>query len=137
MNDDYKFVIDEEALQEEAESYIERRLTPDEIEEVFEAINEEWPWFIQERIAGVIAFADMLERNKGAESDAVHFDAYHRNENAYQFEFTLRGSFKTEKDAKQYAHHDFITEFDEWKIMRVDGKTATLVWSINIKEGNK
>jgi hypothetical protein len=41
-------------------------------------------------------------------------------------------SFKTEDDAKQYAHNDFITEYDEWKIIRVDGKTETVVWSINI-----
>jgi hypothetical protein len=127
-----EFLINEEMVQEEAASYVERELTNDELEEVFEAICEEWMWFVQDRIREVIDFNEMLERNKGAENEPVHFDAWHRNENAYQYDFKKLKSFKTEGDAKQYAHNDFITEYDEWKIIRVDGKTETVVWSINI-----
>jgi hypothetical protein len=127
-----EFLINEEMVQEEAASYVERELTNDELEEVFEAICEEWMWFVQDRIREVVDFNEMLERNKGAENEPVHFDAWHRNENAYQYDFKKLKSFKTEDDAKQYAHNDFITEYDEWKIIRVDGKTETVVWSINI-----
>jgi len=132
MESRYNFLFDEELVQGEAENCLDRQLTDDEIEEVFEAIYMEWDWFIQDRIREVIDFNEMLERNKGAENEPVHFDAWHRNVNAYQYDFKKLKSFKTEDDAKQYAHNDFITEYDEWKIVRVDGKTETVVWSINI-----
>jgi len=127
-----EFLINEEMVQEEAASYVERELTNDELEEVFEAICEEWMWFVQDRIREVIDFNAMLERNKGAENEPVHFDAWHCNENAYQYDFKKLKSFKTEDDAKRYVHNDFITEYDEWKIVRVDGKKETVAWSINI-----
>lgn len=127
-----EFLISEEMVQEEAASYVERELTNDELEDVFEAICEEWMWFVQDRVCEVINFNEMLERNKGAENESVHFDAWHRNENAYQPNFKRLRSFRTEADAKQYAQHDFITEYDEWRIVRVDDETETVVWSINI-----
>lgn len=132
MESRYNFLFDEELVQGEAENCLDRQLTDDEIEEVFEAIYMEWDWFLQDRIREVIDFNEMLERNKGAENEPIHFDAWHRNENAYQYDFKKLESFKTEDDAKQYAQNDSITEYDEWKIVRVDGEIETVVWSINI-----
>jgi len=132
MNEENKFVIDEELVQMEAQSCLERDLTSEELADVFEAICEEWIPFIQDRIRHVIDFNEMLERNKGAENEPVHFDAYHRNTNAYQFTFGLAGSFRNEADAREYIHHDFITEFDEWQIFRVDDAGKHEVWSVNV-----
>ncbi len=89
--------------------------------------------FVQDRIHYVIDFNEMLERNEGAESDPVRFEVYHRNENAYKPHFVNMGSFRTQKDASAFIHHDFITEYDEWQIFRVDGKEKREVWSINVK----
>ena len=134
MESRYSFLIDEELVQGEAENCLDRQLTDDEIEEVFEAIYMEWDWFVQDRINSVIDFNEMLERNKGAESEPIHFEVWYRNENAYQHDFKKLDLFKNEADAKQYAEHDFITEYDEWKIIRVEGETQTVVWSINTEK---
>ncbi len=127
-----KFLINEEMVQDEAETCIGRSLTKNENNQVFDAIQEDWMCFIQDKIHQVVDFNEMLERNKGAEKEPVHFDVYHRNKNAYRMEFVLAGSFKNEADARQYANYDFITEFDEWQIFRIDDGEKKEVWSINV-----
>jgi hypothetical protein len=135
MSENYsELIIDDELVQGEAEGYLERRLDDAELDAVFEAIFDDWSCFVQDKINQVLDFNEMLERNKGAENEPVRFDAWHRNENAYQPDFKKLRSFKTEADAEQYAHHNFITEYDEWKIVRVEGETETVVWSINIEK---
>lgn len=114
--------IDEEFLQVVADQILERELTKSELEDVNEATFEELGWFLQDRIRGVVDFDQMIERNKGAENSFPYYKVLHRNENAYQPEFKTAGVFKNEKDARQYVQHDIITEFDEWKVLRVDEK---------------
>jgi len=126
-----KYYIDKEAIQAEAESCLGRSLTEDEIAEVLEAVCDDVWMLIQDKICDVIEFNQLLERNSGAELHFPHFKAYHRNENAYQPEFSQVGCFKTEEDAQAFVHHDFITEFDEWKIFRIDEKEMREIWSIN------
>ncbi|SRR6266481_3473000 len=133
MEKENEFVITEELVRGEAENCLDRELTNKEMGEVFEAIQDEWAYFIQDRINEVIDFNKMLKRNKSAKTEPIHFDLYHRNKNAYKPQFELMGSFKSEADAREFAHHDFITEFDEWKLVRVFGSDETIIWAINIK----
>lgn len=128
-----KFLINEEMVQDEAKSCLDRQLTREEIDDVFYAITDEWMMFVQDRIHYVIDFNEMLERNRGAEAYPIRFEVYHRNENAYKPHFVNMGSFRAEDDARAYARHDFITEYDEWQIFRVEGNEKREVWSINIK----
>jgi len=127
------FVIEEELIQSEAESYLERELTAGELEEVTESIYENICDFLRDRIVDVVDFNELLERNKNAEQKPLHFDAWHRNENAYQPIFRRLRSFEREDDAREYVQHDFITLDDEWKIVRVENGTETMIWSINVK----
>lgn len=133
MNDKNEFLINEEMVAGEGEAMLDRELTDKEIKQVFEAIEETWIEFVQERIGYVDDFNDLLDRNKNADLEPVHFDTYHRNANAYQFQFELTDAFKTEKDAREYIKHSIVTEYDEWKIVRSENGRDTIVWSINVK----
>lgn len=115
-----KITIDENFIQTEAETILERQLTSDEYEEVYEAILEDLSELIQDNINDVIDFNELLERNKDADKALPHYKTYHRNENAYQPKFKVVGVFKTEEDARQFIYHDFVTEFDEWRLVVVN-----------------
>lgn len=128
-----KFLINEAMIQEEAENCLNRELTSEEINQVFEGICDEWMSFVQERILWVMDFNEILKRNVDADKERIHFDAYHRNKNAFEAEFTLMHSFKNEAEAHEYLSHFVFTEFDEWKICRVEGEKVEQVWSINVK----
>ena len=127
-----KITINKNFIQTEAETMLERKLTSDEYEEVYEAILEDLSELIQDNINDVIDFNEMLERNKDADKTFPHYKTYHRNENAYQPEFKVIGIFKNEEDARQFIHHDFITEFDEWRLVLVNkNNTVKEVHKIN------
>jgi hypothetical protein len=115
-----EIIINEEFIQEEVETVIERKLSPDEITEVGEVIMEKLSWVVQESVHEVIDFNEMMERNKNADKTRPHYKVYHRNENAFQLVFEQVGVFKNEKDARQFINHDIITEFDEWRVVLVD-----------------
>lgn len=112
--------IDKKFIQCEAENILGRKLNIREYEEVYETILESISEFIQDSIYKVIDFNELLERNKDAQNILPYYKVYHRNENAYKPEFKLSGAFKTEEDAREYIHHDIITEFDEWRLALVD-----------------
>src|SRR3989339_1212719 len=99
-------IIDEEFIQREAENTLKRKLSPDECEEVREAILEDLFALIQDKIYEVIDFNEMLERNKDADKAFPYYKTYHRNENAYQPEFKVVGVFKSEEDAREFISHD-------------------------------
>lgn len=132
-----ELIIDDDTVQQEAENCLERELTAEELDQVFETLYDGWVELVQDKIREVIDFKEMLERNKDASEQFPHFKVYHRNENAYQPEFSQASCFKTEEDARAYVHHDFITEFDEWKIFRVDGGEMREIWSINCDRPRK
>lgn len=113
-------IIGKDLIQTEAEISLERKLTPDEYEEVYETIIEGLSTLIQDSIDGVIDFNEMLERNKDANKIFPHYKTYHRNENAYQPEFKAIGTFKNEEDARMFIRYDFITQYDQWRLVRVD-----------------
>lgn len=125
-------VIDEELIQDEAETILDQQLSTDELEEVRDVILENVSEMVQDSIHYVIGFKEMLERNRKAERSFPHYQVSHRNENAFEPEFKISGTFKSLDDAKQYVHHDFITEFDEWKVVQVDkdGKESE-VYKVN------
>ncbi len=112
-------IIDKELIQEDAESLLDRQLTEEEFEDVHSAILERVSEIVHDGIHHVIDYNEMLERNKDAEKVLPHYKVLHRNENAYKPDFRVVGVFKNEKDAREYVHHDFTTEFDEWKVLLV------------------
>ena|SRR3989338_9237256 len=115
-----KIIIDEEFIQTEAENTLERKLTSNEYEQVFYAILEDLSCLIQDKIDDTIRFNEMLKRNKDASKTFPHYKTYHRNQNAFQREFKVVGIFNNEKDAREFINHDFITEFDEWRLVVVN-----------------
>ncbi|MCX6751929.1 MAG: hypothetical protein NTZ87_00270 [Candidatus Nomurabacteria bacterium] len=127
-----KITIDENFIQTEAKTMLERKLTSDEYEEVYEAILEDLSELIQDNIYDVIDFNEMLERNKDADKTFPYYKTYHRNENAYQPKFKVVGVFKKEEDARKFINRDFITEFDEWRLALVSkDNTEQEVYKIN------
>ena len=112
-------IIDENFIQQEAETMLGRKLTSDECEEVYEAILEDLSELIQDNISDVIDFNELLERNKNADKTFPYYKTYYRNENAYQPKFKVIGVFKKEEDARQFIHHDFIDKFCEWRLVLV------------------
>jgi hypothetical protein len=125
-------IIDEEFIQTEAENTLERKLTPSECEQVYYAILEDLSCLIQDKIDDTIRFNEMLKRNRDASKTFPHYKTYHRNENAYQLKFKVVGVFKSEEDAREFIHHDFITEFDEWRLVVVnDDNTEHDVYKIH------
>lgn len=117
-------IIDEEFVQTEAKNMLERKLTSDECEEVYETILGNLSELVQNKINEVIDFNEMLKRNKNAQKTLPHYKTLHRNENAYQPEFEVVGTFKTERDARKFINHDFITQFDEWRLVLVENDNS-------------
>lgn len=113
-------IISDELIQFEAETVLERKLTSDECEEVYEKIIEGLSPLIQDSIYEVIDFNEMLERNKDADKTFPHYKTYHRNEVAYQPKFKAIGTFKNEEDARMFIRNDVITQYDQWQLVRVD-----------------
>jgi hypothetical protein len=125
-------IIDEDFIQQEAETILERKLTSDECEEVYEAILGDLSELIQDNISDVIDFNELIERNKNADKTFPHYKTYYRNENAYQPKFKVIGVFKKEEDARQFIHHDFIDEFCEWRLVLVKkDNTEQEIYKIN------
>ena len=125
-------IIDKNFIQQEAETMLERKLTSDECEEVYEAILEDLSELIQDNISDVIDFNELFERNKNADKTFPHYKTYYRNENAYQPKFKVIGVFKKEEDARQFIHHDFIDEFCEWRLVLVKkDNTEQEIYKIN------
>ncbi|MEI8270291.1 MAG: hypothetical protein WCG45_02895 [bacterium] len=125
-------IIDEDFVQTEAILMLRRKLTTDELEEIYESILEDLSELIQDNIYDLIDFNELLERNKNADKTFPHYKTYYRNENAYQPNFKVIGVFKTEEDARQFIHHDFIDEFCEWRLVLVnEDNTEQEIYKIN------
>lgn len=125
-------IIEEELVQEEARAILNRKLSTTEYEEVTNVILENLGCYVQGKIDKVIEFNRLLKRNRGANKLFPHYTVYHRNINAYQPEFNQIAVFKNETDARDYIHYDFITEYDEWLVVRIDEKNKKKdVYKIN------
>jgi hypothetical protein len=119
------YAITDEFIQQEAEQEIDRQLTEAEMEQVVDCLyGDGWPIFefIRECINKTIELNELIEKSKCAEKTTPHFKLYHKNANAYQPNLTLNASFETLEETKKYLrlNWDFISEFDQWKITRVD-----------------
>ncbi|MEI6553740.1 MAG: hypothetical protein WCO09_04165, partial [bacterium] len=82
-------IIDEDFVQTEAILMLRRKLTTDELGEIYESILEDLSELIQDNISDVIDFNELLERNKNADKIFPHYKTYYRNENAYQPNFKV------------------------------------------------
>jgi len=120
-----------EWFQEEAEAFLERELTEDEFEDVRERVLGDLWMLIQDKIQEVIDYNDLLERNNHADAVLPHYQVLWKNENAYQKDYKVSRCFKSEDDAKQYIHSDFISEYDHYKIFLVDQGIEKEVYKIN------
>lgn len=128
----WPITIDEDYVQSEAKEQFDRELSEEEYEEVYYALLDNLCEFTRDAMIDVVDFHEMLERNKGAEKAFPHFVVYHRNINAYQPEFKRGQAFTNEADAKEYIHYDYVSEFDEWRVMQVDRDGAEVeVYRVN------
>lgn len=119
------YAITDELIQQEAEQEIDRELSEVELEQVIDCIySDNLPIFdfIRECINKTIELNELIEKNKRAEKVIPHFKLYHKNSNAYQPNLTFCAAFETLEETKRYLHlnWDFISEFDQWKITKVD-----------------
>ncbi len=116
-------VIDQ-FIQQEADGLLERDLTENELEEVKEAVLGDIWMLIQDKISEMVNYRELLERNKDAEKSSPYYKIIWKNENAYRKNFQPIFSAKTHEDAKKYIRYkDFISEYDQYKIIKVDGAT--------------
>jgi hypothetical protein len=124
--------IDEDYIQTESNAILDRQLSPNECLDVFEKINEKLWMVIQDSIREVIDFNRMMKKNRNADKKFPHYRVYWRNENNYEPKFKQLGTFKSEEDARHFVHRDIITEFDEWRIVKVEEWTVeNEVYKIN------
>lgn len=118
-------------IQEEAEAGFDRELSEEELEEVKEAVLGDFWMLIQDKIQAMIAYKELMERSKDAEKSLPHYKVIWKNENHYEKDFKVRYYFKTEEDAKEYIHADFITLEDCIRVVRVDENGETEVYQIH------
>lgn len=107
-------------IQDDAEAILERKLTGDELEEVVEKINEGLTPLVQDSINDVVDFNKLIKENNGAEKIRPNFQVHWKNYCAYHSEFSLAGTFRTEKEARKYIDYRGTTFGDVWKIVLVD-----------------
>lgn len=115
-----KIIIDEEYIQNEADSILERKISPEEHEEMCDEINSKLSMFVQESIRKVMNFTELLIRNKYADRVLPHYKVYWMNKDTCQQEFKIIKVFINKKDAVQFIHHDFNSQLDQWKVIQVD-----------------
>lgn len=128
-------VIDQ-FIQQEADGLLERELSKDELEEVKEGVLEDIWMLIQDKIHKLIDFRALIKRNNEAEKAFPHYKIIWKNENAYRKDFQSIFSAKTHEDAKKYIRaQDFISEYDQYKIIKVDGATETEIETIGEGRG--
>lgn len=128
-------VIDQ-FIQLEADGLLERELNKDELEEVKEAVLGDIWMLIQDKISDMVNFRELLERNKDAEKLSPYYKIIWKNENAYRKDFKPIFSTKTHDDAKKYIRaQDFISEYDQYKIIKVDGGTEIEIETIGEGRG--
>ncbi|OGN15538.1 MAG: hypothetical protein A3J47_00215 [Candidatus Yanofskybacteria bacterium RIFCSPHIGHO2_02_FULL_43_22] len=116
-----QIIIDFDFIQElGGEGHLERELTAEELETIFYEISDNLWEFIARTTDQVIEFNELLEANKNAKNAFPHYKVMWKNENAYQKEFRERYCFLTLANARDYIHHDFISEYDIWRVYRVE-----------------
>ncbi len=125
-----------EMIQQEAENVLERELTEDEFDEVKEAVCGDIWMLAQDKIHEMTDRHDLIERSVGAEKQEKFFKVIWKNENAYVKEFESIFLAKTRDDAKLFVkQQDVITEYDQYKIVAVDGKVETELETIGNGRG--
>lgn len=123
-------------IQQEAENVMGRELTEDEFEEVKEAVCGDIWMLAQDKIHEMTDRHDLIDRSKDAEKQENYFKVIWKNENAYVKEFESVFLAKTLEDAKLFiTQQDFISEYDQYKILAVDGKVETELETIGKGRG--
>lgn len=95
-------IIDEEIIQQEAEQELERKLTPDELDQVWDAIYTENPalWqFIREKVCTVIEYNEMIIRNENVDKNLPYYKVYQKHQNSDKTDFKEVDVFKSKEDA--------------------------------------
>ena len=133
MNNKEQIIIDFDLIQELAgEGHLERDLTKEELETIFYEISDNLWEFVVDMTEKVIDYDQLLEANKNAHNTFPHYQVVWKNENSYQKDFKERGCFLNLDDAKKFVHHDFISEYDQWQVYRVEqDQSLTEVYKIH------
>ncbi len=125
-----------EMIQQEAENVLDRELTEDEFDEVQEAVCGDIWMLAQDKINEMTDRHDLIDRSRDAEKQENYFKVIWKNENAYVKEFESVFLAKTFEDAKLFVkQRDFISEYDQYKILAVDGKVETELETIGEGRG--
>jgi hypothetical protein len=125
-----------EMIQQEAESVLNRQLTENEFDEVQEAVCGDIWMLAQDKINEMTNRHDLIDRNRDAEKQEKYFKVIWKNENAYVKEFESAFLAKTLEDARLFVkQQDFITEYDQYKIIAIDGKVETELETIGEGRG--
>ncbi len=117
------YAITEGSIQEQAEDGLGRELTKSELDAVIDEIYEgSWAFqnLVTDSIEHFIDYNDMLDKNKDADKSPTYFKTYWKNTNAYQKDFKFSFAFKEKSDALKYIKSHFFSEYDQWKLTRVD-----------------
>lgn len=128
--------VTREFIQQEAENVLGRELTEDEFDEVEEAVCGDIWMLAQDKINEMTDRHYLVNRSKDAEKQSQYFKVIWKNENAYVKEFESAFLAKTHADAKLFIEQqDVITEYDQYKIIAVDGKVETELETIGEGQG--
>lgn len=115
-----------EFIEQEAENVLGRELTEDEFDEVQEAVCGDIWMLAQDKINEMTDRHDLIDRSRDAEKQEKYFKVIWKNENAYVKEFESVFLANTLDDAKLFVRQqNYITEYDQYKIISVDGKVET------------
>ena len=134
-NETYDEVMDE-SIQIEAETILNRELTANELDEVKQSVGENLFMLIQDKIHEVIDFKALVKRSDGAEKIFPHYKVIWKNENAYVKDFKIFFFAKSFEDAKAaIKHQNFITEFDQYQIFKVDENSEVLIETVGEGRG--
>lgn len=122
----------EEMIQAEAESLNDRWLTEEELKDVSRRVCSNLFMLIQDKIRDMENEKELIKRSQDAELEKTHFKVIWKNENAFCKEFKPVFFAKTYEDSKEYLTTDevIVTEYDQYKIIRVENGVETEVETI-------
>lgn len=113
-------IINKEDIQEEARGELKRVLSPEEYEQVRQAMIIGLFKLARENIRKVVEHNETLKRYEIAEKIFPHYIVYQRNGNKSQPKFEKISVFNNEKDAKNFILNDFILPNNERRVVLVD-----------------
>lgn len=95
------------------------KIDDDTFEMLSEEIRERLFEFLYDCYSAVEERQAREERNRDADVANPHYRVYWKNENAFQSEYMVAGTYKNLPDARSFIRGQIKTEYDLYKIVRV------------------